>query len=147
MGGLDPLISTLKQKVTAVKAWVDTLPRSVGCLETDWFIEVQINKVDADILAAVRQQSTSGSRARHDLTKAKQTIEQLFSKINDIQRKAEQSELMVQEICRDIKKLDFAKKHLTSTITALRRLAMLVNAVGKVLFAAECTKYMQQIRL
>lgn len=35
-----------------------------------------------------------------------------------------------QEICRDIKKLDYAKKHLTATITALRRLSMLVNAVG-----------------
>lgn len=37
---------------------------------------------------------------------------------------------MVQEICRDIRKLDYAKTHLTHTITALRRLAMLVNAVG-----------------
>lgn len=91
---------------------------------------LQISRVDAEILAAVRQQSTSGSRARQDLTSAKLTIEELFGKIRDIQRKAEQSELMVQEICRDIKKLDYAKKHLTSTITALRRLAMLVNAIG-----------------
>ena len=37
----------------------------------------------------------------------------------------------VQEICRDIRKLDTAKGHLTATITALRRLAMLVAAVGK----------------
>lgn len=86
--------------------------------------------MDAEILAAVRQQSTSGSRARQDLTNAKLTIDALFGKIRDIQRKAEQSELMVQEICRDIKKLDYAKKHLTSTITALRRLAMLVTAIG-----------------
>ena len=58
-------------------------------------------------------------------------IQELFAKINEIRRKAEQSEVMVQEICRDIKKLDYAKKHLTYTITALRRLAMLINAVGK----------------
>lgn len=57
-------------------------------------------------------------------------IQELFGKINEIRRKAEQSEVMVQEICRDIKKLDYAKKHLTYTITALRRLAMLINAVG-----------------
>lgn len=38
---------------------------------------------------------------------------------------------MVQEICRDIKKLDFAKRNLTATITALRRLAMLVSAVDQ----------------
>ncbi len=37
---------------------------------------------------------------------------------------------MVQEICRDIKKLDYAKQHLTQSITALRRFAMLCNAVG-----------------
>ncbi len=68
--------------------------------------------------------------ARHDLSTAKATIGELFGKIHEIRRKAEQSDAMVQEICRDIKKLDHAKKHLTSTITALRRLAMLVNAVG-----------------
>ena len=58
-------------------------------------------------------------------------IQELFAKISEIRRKAEQSEVMVQEICRDIKKLDYAKKHLTYTITALRRLAMLINAVGE----------------
>jgi hypothetical protein len=46
-------------------------------------------------------------------------------KIREIKGKAEQSEMMVQEICRDIKKLDFAKKHITTTITALHRLTML----------------------
>lgn len=46
-------------------------------------------------------------------------------KIREIKSKAEQSETMVQEICRDIKKLDFAKKHITTTITALHRLTML----------------------
>lgn len=46
-------------------------------------------------------------------------------------RKAEASEAMVQEICRDIRKLDRAKGHLQVTITSLRRLAMLVDAVGE----------------
>jgi len=46
-------------------------------------------------------------------------------KIHEIKTKAEQSETMVQEICRDIKKLDCAKRHITTTITALHRLAML----------------------
>jgi len=35
-----------------------------------------------------------------------------------------------QEICRDIRKLDHAKANLTATITAFRRLSMLVAAVG-----------------
>lgn len=45
--------------------------------------------------------------------------------MREIKAKAEQSEVMVQEICRDIKKLDYAKKHITTTITALHRLSML----------------------
>eukprot|EP00898_Chlorokybus_atmophyticus_P008215 jgi/Chlat1/8395/Chrsp80S07907 len=102
--GVDPLINKLKNR---------------------------IRHVDAEILTAVRQQSTSGSQARHDLADAQRAIQELFTKIKEIKKKAEQSEVMVQEICRDIKKLDYAKKHLTTTITALRRLAMLVSAVDQ----------------
>lgn len=51
--------------------------------------------------------------------------QELSYKIQEIKSKAEQSEAMVQEICRDIKKLDFAKKNITTTITALHRLTML----------------------
>ncbi|KAL4452083.1 hypothetical protein ABPG75_007745 [Micractinium tetrahymenae] len=117
---LDPLVGTLRQKVT---------------------------RVDAEILAAVRAQSSSGGRARQDLGAAKATIEGLFSKIRDIQRKAEQSELMVQEICRDIKKLDYAKKHLTATITALRRLSMLINAVDQLQLSVERHEYAEAAHL
>lgn len=57
-------------------------------------------------------------------------ISELAVRIKEIQAKAEASEALVQEICRDIKKLDYAKKHLTNAITALRRLAMLTAAVA-----------------
>ena len=48
----------------------------------------------------------------------------LFGKIQDIKHKAKQSDVMVQDICADIKQLDTAKRHLTTTITALKRLQM-----------------------
>lgn len=69
LGELDPLVAQLRRKVA---------------------------RVDGEILAAVRAQSASGGRARGDLAAAKATIEGLFGKIREIQRKAEQSELMVQ---------------------------------------------------
>lgn len=47
------------------------------------------------------------------------------TEISKMKEKAEQSEVMVQEFCRDIKKLEFSKKHITTTITARHRLAML----------------------
>ncbi|XP_065848860.1 vacuolar protein sorting-associated protein 53 A isoform X2 [Euphorbia lathyris] len=85
-------------------------------------IHSEIRRVDAGILAAVRQQ-------------------ELMYKIREIKTKAEQSETMVQEICRDIKKLDFAKKHITTTITALHRLTMLVSAVEQLQLMASKRQY------
>ncbi|KAK9820837.1 hypothetical protein WJX81_002519 [Elliptochloris bilobata] len=110
-------------------------------------LKQKIRRVDTEILTAVRQQSSSGSRARQDLGAAKAAIEELFGKIGEIRRKAEASEVMVQEICRDIRKLDYAKTHLTHTITALRRLAMLVNAVDQLQRAVERGEYAEAARL
>ncbi|CAK9191617.1 unnamed protein product [Sphagnum troendelagicum] len=101
----------------------------------------KIRHVDAEILAAVRQQSTSGSKAKDDLAAAMRAIQELTQKISEMKEKAEQSEVMVQEICRDIKKLDFAKKHITTTITALHRLAMLVSAVEQLQAMAAKRQY------
>ncbi|TXG61908.1 hypothetical protein EZV62_013271 [Acer yangbiense] len=89
-------------------------------------IRSEIRPVDAGILAAVRQQSNSGTKPKEDLAAATCAVEELMYKIQEVKTKAEQSETMIQEICLDIKKLDFAKKHITTTITALHRLTMLV---------------------
>nr|GLL23197.1 vacuolar protein sorting-associated protein 53 A isoform X1 [Ipomoea trifida]GMC77247.1 vacuolar protein sorting-associated protein 53 A [Ipomoea batatas] len=104
-------------------------------------VHSEIRRVDAEILAAVRQQSNSGSKAREDLAAATQAVQELMYKIREIKTKAEQSETMVQEICRDIKKLDFAKKHITTTITALHRLTMLVSAVEQLQVMASKRQY------
>ncbi len=42
----------------------------------------------------------------------------------EMKQKAKQSEVMVQEICQDIKKLDFAKKHIITINTIVHRLVM-----------------------
>ncbi|XP_039064783.1 vacuolar protein sorting-associated protein 53 A-like isoform X2 [Hibiscus syriacus] len=104
-------------------------------------IQSEIRRVDAGILAAVRQQSNSGTKAKEDLAAATHAVEELTYKIREIKTKAEQSEIMVQEICRDIKKLDFAKKHITTTITALHRLTMLVSAVEQLQIMASKRQY------
>ncbi|KAK3017568.1 hypothetical protein RJ639_006635 [Escallonia herrerae] len=104
-------------------------------------IHSEIRRVDAGILAAVRQQSNSGTKAKEDLAAATHAVEELMYKIREIKTKAEQSETMVQEICRDIKKLDFAKKHITTTITALHRLTMLVSAVEQLQVMASNRRY------
>ncbi|KAI8983955.1 Vps53-like protein [Mycotypha africana] len=63
------------------------------------------------------------------LDKAKEAIQELFKQIQDIKSKAAQSESMVQDITQDVKSLDYAKRHLTHSVTVLKRLQMLVTAV------------------
>lgn len=104
-------------------------------------IHSEIRRIDAEILGAVRQQSNSGTKAKEDLAAATHAVEELTYKIREIKTKAEQSETMVQEICRDIKKLDFAKKHITTTITALHRLTMLVSAIEQLQIMASKRQY------
>lgn len=48
-------------------------------------------------------------------------IADLLGRIEGITQRAAQSEAMVQEICRDIRQLDCAKRNLQTTITALKR--------------------------
>jgi len=115
---------------------------SLGGLEE--FLEQlrhKIRRTDAEVLAAVRQQSSTGGRAREDIGSAQAAIRELAVRVGDIQDKARRSEDSVQEICRDIKKLDHAKRHLTSSITALRRLSMLISAMGNLQQAAEDRNY------
>lgn len=49
--------------------------------------------------------------------------------------------------CRDIKQLDFAKRHLQTTITALKRLHMLVSAVDQLSFFAREHHYKEAANL
>mmetsp|Transcript_28777 Transcript_28777/g.63416 ORF Transcript_28777/g.63416 Transcript_28777/m.63416 type:complete len:903 (+) Transcript_28777:134-2842(+) len=121
-----------KEDFDAIKFINQIYPDESSLGDLDRFIGVlkkQIRTVDKEIFSAVRAQGGAHTRARDDVASAHAQISELFMKIRDIQRKAEESEMMVQEICRDIKKLDYAKKHLTNAITALRRLAMLTAAV------------------
>ncbi|KAK4770111.1 hypothetical protein SAY87_030643 [Trapa incisa] len=104
-------------------------------------IHGEIRRIDVEILSEVRQQSNSGTKAKEDLAAATSAVQELMYKIREIKTKAEQSETMVQEICRDIKKLDFAKKHITTTITALHRLTMLVSAIDQLQVMASKRQY------
>lgn len=79
----------------------------------------------------MREQSTAGAQAAKDIADAKDSIGDLHAKIIEIKKKAEASEQMVQEICRDIKQLDVAKRHLTHTINTLARLRTLSESVGR----------------
>ncbi|XP_075709044.1 vacuolar protein sorting-associated protein 53 homolog [Rhinoderma darwinii] len=92
-------------------------------------IRLKIRRLDDGIRTVVRGQTNVGQDGRQALEEAQKAIQQLFGKIKDIKDKAEKSEQMVKEITRDIKQLDHAKRHLTTSITTLNHLHMLAGGV------------------
>nr|XP_054749550.1 vacuolar protein sorting-associated protein 53 homolog [Lytechinus pictus] len=92
-------------------------------------MRLKIRRLDDEIRAVVRGQTTAGQDGREALKEAQKAIQELFKRIKDIKEKADKSEQMVKEITRDIKQLDHAKRHLTSSITTLNHLHMLVGGV------------------
>ena len=98
-------------------------------------------------MEAVRRQSLSGSKAREELQSAQAVIQTMVAEVVEIEKKARYSQQMVDDMCRDIRKLDTAKKNLTHTITALRRLSMLIDAVEQLQESAEKHKYKESSQL
>jgi uncharacterized coiled-coil DUF342 family protein len=70
----------------------------------------------------VYKQTRAGTKGKQELDKANVAVQELFTKVGEIKRKASESEQMVQDICRDIRDLDFAKRNLSTAIDALKRL-------------------------
>ncbi|OQR95008.1 vacuolar protein sorting-associated protein 53 [Achlya hypogyna] len=107
----------------------------------------RMKELDESLSHASQEQSLAAHQALADLKEAQQAVSQLYTKIYDIRGKAEQSEIMVQEICRDIKQLDYAKRHLQTSITALKRLHMLVTAVDQLEYMASQRLYKEAASL
>eukprot|EP00501_MAST-03F_sp_TOSAG23-6_P000857 GSMAST32.ASY1.ANO1.893.1 assembled CDS len=116
-------------------AYLNTqFPDEVSLSRIDQFsvdLNDRIQNLDEEIFEAIREQAVASKQTSRDVDDAKQSILQLSHKIKDIKSKAEQSEVMVEEICRDIKQLDSAKHHLTTTIASLKKLQMWVTAIDQ----------------
>lgn len=110
-------------------------------------IKFKIRKLDDEIRTVVRGQTNVGKNGRQALEEAQKAIQELFSKIKDIKDKAEKSEEMVKEITRDIKQLDHAKRHLTSSIITLNHLHMLVGGVDSLTILTRRRQYLEVANL
>ncbi|XP_033212020.1 vacuolar protein sorting-associated protein 53 homolog isoform X2 [Belonocnema kinseyi] len=104
-------------------------------------MEYKICSIDKEIRTVVRGQTNVGQDGRAALEDAQKVIKQLFVHIKDIKDKAEQSEETVKEITRDIKQLDFAKRNLTASITALNHLHILVGGVDNLKILTQKKQY------
>jgi len=72
---------------------------------------------------------------------AQRQIEQLSKRMLEIKQRAEQSESMAEQITREIKTLDAAKKHLRNSITMLQNVNMLVSAISQLRESVRSREY------
>jgi len=144
---IDPLEATHFNPIDYIN---QRFPSEESLDQLDPFVastSAKLAAIDEEISKAVEVQSQAGQQAASDIEDAKHAINDLFEKISDIKEKARHSEVMVQDICKDIKQLDFAKQHLQETITALKRLHMLVAAVEQLREKADQQQYREAANL
>ncbi|KAF9114222.1 Vacuolar protein sorting-associated protein 53 [Mortierella sp. AM989] len=110
-------------------------------------LQEKAKQVQEELRELTRTQTDGGQKGQEEVEAAKKGIEMLFYKIKEIKEKATQSEQMVQEITQDIKSLDYAKRHLTTSITTLKRLQMLVTAVDQLKAMAQRKQYRETAQL
>ena len=67
---------------------------------------------------------TAGVHAERNIVESRKAVGELFERIKSMKKKAEECEQLVHSISKDIRSMDVAKRNLTSTITALKRLVM-----------------------
>lgn len=92
-------------------------------------IDIRIKELDEENRQVLRGQWKTESEGQKAVQEATATIQDLFSKIRDVQDRATHSENMVKEITRDIQQLDLAKKNLTVSITTLNNLTLMMASI------------------
>eukprot|EP01083_Nonionella_stella_P201914 738169_1 len=104
-------------------------------------IRNQVNNIDNELSLAVQEAAENRLKTQSAISETQLSIQDLFKKVKSIKEKAVQSEIMVEEICSDIRKLDNAKKNLSESITTLQKLHMLVSGVEQLQKDASTRSY------
>ncbi|ORX86055.1 hypothetical protein BCR32DRAFT_290282 [Anaeromyces robustus] len=110
-------------------------------------LKSRINQLDKDIRDLLRTQTDAGQQAFIKLEETKKLITQLYDRLQNIKLKANNSERLVQDITKDIKSLDYAKTHLTISITVLKRLQMLGLAITQIKNMISTKQYKETAQL
>ncbi|KAH7820651.1 Vps53B, component of GARP and EARP complexes [Monocercomonoides exilis] len=104
---------------------------SLGEVErTVAILRERITQLDSEMSDAVRKQSLSRSQGKEQLERAHAAIELLNMKIEAIKHKSDESEQMLQQLCKEISELDHAKQNISRTISTLKNLQNFATSLG-----------------
>jgi hypothetical protein len=106
----DP-IAFLNHHFTSEASLVSALPSLRSTLGQ------RIASLDSAISSAIQRQTDIADQTLTDLARAKTAVTHLQQRVLQVRNKASQSEQAVQEITKDMKRLDTAKRNLSKTIT------------------------------
>ncbi|KAF9633557.1 hypothetical protein BFW01_g4451 [Lasiodiplodia theobromae] len=107
--------------------------------------------LDEDIAEVVGEQSLSDAESVRNIQNAKQELDELFKRIEDVRDRAVRTEQAITDMTADIKRLDNTKRNLTLSMTALKRLQMLTTAyeqlrgLSKTRQYRECAQLLQAV--
>ncbi|CAG7962611.1 unnamed protein product [Penicillium olsonii] len=99
------------------------------------------DELDDDIGMLVEEQVTSNADSVERIQAAKADLTELFKKIDDVRERASKTEQAITDMTADIKQLDNAKKNLTLSMTALKRLQMLTTAYDQLQALSRTRQY------
>lgn len=99
------------------------------------------DELDYDIGALVEEQVTSNAESVERIQTAKADLSELFKKIDDVRERASKTEQAITDMTADIKQLDNAKRNLTLSMTALKRLQMLTTAYDQLQALSRTRQY------
>ncbi|KAJ5921719.1 hypothetical protein N7454_009193 [Penicillium verhagenii] len=99
------------------------------------------DELDNDIGTLVEEQVTSNAESVERIQTAKSDLSELFKKIDDVRERAMKTEQAITDMTADIKQLDNAKKNLTLSMTALKRLQMLTTAYDQLQALSRTRQY------
>jgi hypothetical protein len=111
-------------------------------------LAIKRKNIDDLILVKMKEISLDENKqVEVEIAKVSNSMNELISRIKNIKEKASDSEKIVSDITRDIKKLDYGKKNLTTSITVLRRLQMLISTMDQLRGMASRKQFTQVSQL
>ncbi|CAD2217561.1 vps53-like domain protein [Angomonas deanei] len=103
----------------------------------------RLRQTESDLLKSVEKQAVNADVADSDLKNAKQSVAQLYTRVDEIKTKASQSEETVKDLCQHIRELDIAKTNLTASINTLRSIQLWMLQLQVLSSSFERRKYVQ----
>ncbi|KAK0526561.1 Vacuolar protein sorting-associated protein 53 [Tilletia horrida] len=102
-------------------------------------LRAQLSATEAQVDALIVELKEEQDVGR--MSKVQGAIAALLNQLAIIREEARESEMVVREITRDIRSLDTAKKNVVASMTALKRLQMLVNAADQLERLTQARRY------